>query len=53
MGKTYRRNQALKPRGKDFKFFKKSKKFKKWNEKPHHTLLPLEVNKDLVEESPE
>jgi hypothetical protein len=38
MGKTYRRNQSLKPKGKDFKRFKKSNKFKKWDEKPHHTL---------------
>lgn len=38
MGKTYRRNQSFKPKGKDFKRFKKSNKFKKWDEKPHHAL---------------
>jgi hypothetical protein len=38
MGKTYRRNESLKPKGKDFKHFKKSKKFKKWDEKPHHSI---------------
>lgn len=35
MGKTYRRNQPFKVKGKDFKQFKKSNKFKKWNEKTH------------------
>lgn len=38
MGKTYRRNESFKPKGKDFKRFKQSNKFKKWNEKPHHTI---------------
>lgn len=38
MGKTYRRNQSFKPKGKDFKRFKQSNKFKKWDEKPHHSL---------------
>jgi hypothetical protein len=37
MGKTYRRDNSFKPKGKDFKKFKKSNKFKKWNEKPHHS----------------
>jgi len=38
MGKTYRRNQSFKPKGKDFKRFKQSNKFKKWDEKPHKPL---------------
>jgi hypothetical protein len=38
MGKTYRRNQSFKPKGKDFKRFKQSNKFKKWDERPHHSL---------------
>lgn len=38
MGKTYRRNQSFKPKGKDFKRFKQSNKFKKWDEKPQHAL---------------
>lgn len=40
MGKTYRRNQSFKPKGKDFKRFKQSNKFKKWDEKPQHHLRP-------------
>lgn len=40
MGKTYRRNQSFKPKGKDFKRFKQSNKFKKWDEKPHRHLRP-------------
>lgn len=40
MGKTYKRNQSYRPkRGKNFKDFKKSNKFKKWNDKPHHSHL--------------
>ena len=42
MGKTYRRNESFKPRGKGFNKFKKSNKFKKWHDKPHHVLKPLE-----------
>ncbi len=51
MGKTYRRDQAFKPKGKDFKVFKKSKKFKNWNAKPHHTLSPDKetVVEDVIE----
>jgi len=39
MGKTFRRNDSYKPKSKDFKKFKKSNKFKKWNDKPHHLNL--------------
>jgi hypothetical protein len=49
MGKTYRRDQSYRPKGgKDFKKFKKSNKFKKWDEKPHHTLknIPPEIEYD-------
>jgi hypothetical protein len=42
MGKTYRRNESFKPKGKDFKRFKKSNKFKKWDEKPHHSLKNID-----------
>ena len=36
MGRTFKRNSPFKPKGgKDLKKFKKSNKFKKWNEKPH------------------
>lgn len=36
MGKTFRRDSSFRPKGgKDLKKFKKSNKFKKWNEKPH------------------
>jgi hypothetical protein len=43
MGKTYRRDQSFKPKGgKDFKKFKKSNKFKKWDEKPHKHLTDFE-----------
>lgn len=44
MGKTFRRDSAHKPRGKDFKKFKKSNKLKKWNEAHHQ---PHHVEKDL------
>lgn len=48
MGKTFKRNEAFKPKGRDFKKFKKSNKFKKWNEKPHHANLNQPPN--IVEE---
>ena len=39
MGKTFRRNESYRPKGgKDFGKFKKSNKFKKWHDKPHHPL---------------
>lgn len=42
MGKTYRRDGGYRPKnGKgDFKKFKKSNKFKNWDEKPKHSLKP-------------
>lgn len=50
MSKTYRRNQTFKPKGKDFKIFKKSNKFKKWNEKPHHHNLHSDSDKDNLKD---
>ena len=49
MGKTYRRNQGYRPKsgGKDFKRFKKSNKFKKWEEKSSHSVTT--VNEPDVE----
>ena len=38
MGKTFRRDGSFRPKGKDFKKFKKSNKLKKWDKKPQHTL---------------
>jgi hypothetical protein len=51
MGKTYRRNQGPKVRvkGKDFKNFKKSNKFKKWDVKPSHTLSPDSESEPIVD----
>jgi hypothetical protein len=42
MGRTYRRNESFKPKVKDLKRFKKSNKFKRWDEKPHHSLKNVE-----------
>jgi len=50
MGKTYRRNQSFKPKGKDFKRFKKSNKFKKWDEKPHHSLKSVDEPNLITDE---
>lgn len=48
MGKTFRRNESYRPKGgKDFSKFKKSNKFKKWKEKPHHALPSVEPVKDV------
>jgi hypothetical protein len=54
MGKTYRRDSSYRPKGgKDFNKFKKSNKFKKWNDKPHHPIQPTtEPEPDInIEES--
>ena len=45
MSKTYRRNKSFRPKNKDFKKFKESDKFKKWDSKPKHH-LPLESEID-------
>jgi hypothetical protein len=50
MSKTFRRNESYRPKGKDFKKFKKSNKFKKWNDKPHHPLPTTEPVKDIETE---
>lgn len=50
MGKTYRRNQSFKPKGKDFKRFKQSNKFKKWDEKPHKSLRPEDNSVPIIDE---
>jgi hypothetical protein len=50
MGKTFRRGSGFKPKGKDFNRFKKSNKFKHWDEKPVHTKPIVEPEKEKVEE---
>jgi hypothetical protein len=49
MSKTYRRDSNYRPKGgKDFKKFKKSNKFKKWNDRPNKpTTTPDEPPKDI------
>ncbi len=52
MSKTYRRDSNYRPKGgKDFKKFKKSNKFKKWNEKPHrfnHNEPPKDIETEEI-----
>jgi hypothetical protein len=45
MGKTLRRDQSFKPRGKDFK---KSNKFKKWHDKLKRNHAIPTPDKDVV-----
>jgi hypothetical protein len=51
MGRTYKRGQPFKTKGKDFNDFKKSNKFKKWKEKPHHNHIPTEEKDVVIEET--
>ena len=44
MGKTYRRGKSFKPKSeKDFVNFKKSNKFKNWDENPMKKLTDIDV----------
>lgn len=48
MGKTYRRNESFKPKGKNFNTFKRSNKFKKWHDRPTHSLKPADEIKNTI-----
>jgi len=51
MGKTYRRGKAFKPKSdKDFDNFKKSNKFKTWNEKPMKKFINNVEDSDSIKE---
>jgi hypothetical protein len=55
MGKTYRRDESRRPRGgKDFKRFKKSNKFKNWDDNSKgHIHIVVESDKDPVDDPSE
>lgn len=51
MGKSYKRNQGYKKDRRDVGF-KKSKKFKHWDEAPHHKINPSWMGENIPPEGP-